>query len=44
MELAPPADGLRVGVDLAITPGEVVYRNELMARRDGRTGTQHCLI
>jgi polyhydroxyalkanoate synthase len=26
----PPADGLRVGVDLAITPGTVVYRNELM--------------
>jgi poly[(R)-3-hydroxyalkanoate] polymerase subunit PhaC len=30
MQPAPPADGLRVGVDLAITPGTVVYRNELM--------------
>ena len=24
------ADGFRVGMDLAITPGEVIYRNELM--------------
>jgi polyhydroxyalkanoate synthase len=30
MQPAPPANGLRVGVDLAITPGTVVYRNELM--------------
>lgn len=30
MQPAPPIDGLRVGVDLAITPGTVVYRNELM--------------
>lgn len=30
MQPAPPVDGLRVGVDLAITPGTVVYRNELM--------------
>ncbi len=26
----PPADGLEVGRDLAITPGTVVYRNDLM--------------
>jgi polyhydroxyalkanoate synthase len=30
MQPAPPADGLHVGVDLAITPGTIVYRNELM--------------
>ena len=30
MQPEPPADGLQVGEDIAITPGEVVYRNELM--------------
>ena len=30
MQPVPPSDGLRVGVDLAITPGTVVYRNEVM--------------
>ena len=29
-EPPPPSNGFRVGRDLAITPGEVVYRNELM--------------
>ena len=30
MQPAPPVDGLRVGQDIAVTPGTVVYRNELM--------------
>ena len=30
MQPEPPADGLEVGEDIAVTPGEVVYRNELM--------------
>ncbi len=30
MQPEPSTDGLHVGVDLAITPGTVVYRNELM--------------
>jgi polyhydroxyalkanoate synthase len=30
MQPAPPVDGLRVGEDIAVTPGKVVYRNELM--------------
>ncbi len=30
LQPAPPADGLQVGEDIAVTPGEVVYRNELM--------------
>ncbi|MGD0531280.1 MAG: alpha/beta fold hydrolase [Methyloceanibacter sp.] len=30
MQPKPPADGLRVGEDIAVTPGVVVYRNELM--------------
>jgi len=30
MQPAPPPNGLRVGEELAITPGEVVYRNDLI--------------
>jgi len=30
MQPKPQADGLRVGEDIAVTPGVVVYRNELM--------------
>jgi poly[(R)-3-hydroxyalkanoate] polymerase subunit PhaC len=30
MQPAPPVEGLRVGEDIAVTPGEVIYRNELM--------------
>ena len=30
MQPEPPADELEVGEDIAVTPGEVVYRNELM--------------
>jgi poly[(R)-3-hydroxyalkanoate] polymerase subunit PhaC len=30
MQPAPPVEGLRVGKDIAVTPGEVIYRNELM--------------
>jgi polyhydroxyalkanoate synthase len=30
MQPAAPADGFRVGVDIAAAPGEVIYRNDLM--------------
>ena len=30
LEPAPVPDGFRVGEDIAITPGEVIYRNDLM--------------
>ena len=30
LEPTPTLDGFRVGEDIAITPGEVIYRNDLM--------------
>jgi polyhydroxyalkanoate synthase subunit PhaC len=30
MEPTPAADGFRVGEDIAATPGEVIYRNDLI--------------
>ena len=30
MEPPPPADGFRIGEDIAATPGEVIYRNDLI--------------
>ena len=40
MEPASSADGLRVGTDIAATPGEVIFRNDLMELIQYRPATE----